>query len=302
MDTLEQFQSALTGTPMAGHALVALQVLDTPEQVYAMRTNARDMEAMWRCARALVDKTGRWPLVTQLWTDDDEDLATALEQADLFSRFEYMEAPNTDDVSPRALIAASDVVDVDAFVDRMEADHNEGRSSEDIYLDYARSDTLRRCGHAPSMEELQTQQFATGFELERWMFEWELRNGGIGKPEEGRPPFFELDGPAILLFLPTPHPWNALAYISWYGTSRYGSEHYIALGRRWQQRYGAELFAHFGTMLECFAETPTEDIEDAFKLAREHDLAGSCTLSGTTLRNYAAGLLGYDRWFLHERP
>jgi hypothetical protein len=57
-------------------------------------------------------------------------------------------------------------------------------------------------------------------------------------------------------------------------------------------------------MLECFVSRPPVDVQEAWELAQQHDLAASSTLalSGTALRHYATGLLNFDRWFLHERP
>ena len=304
INSLEQFQAALSTTPLAGRDLVALPILDSGEEAYALRASGDDIEALWREARSLVDATGRWPVATQLWSGGGGNFSADLNNADLFSRFYYLEAPDADDVSPRALVAAAAEVDVDAFVARMKAEREEDLSSDDIEIEYAREDTLQRCGKAPTLEELEAQNFATPIALERWMLDWELQHGGISKPENGRQDFFEPDDTALILFLPTSDPWETLAYLNWYGTSDNGSEHYIALGRHWQQRYGAELFAHYGTMIECFVSNPPTNIDDAFELAQQHDLAGPCTLPlpGITLRNYAAGLLGHDRWFLHDRP
>jgi hypothetical protein len=105
------------------------------------------------------------------------------------------------------------------------------------------------------------------------------------------------------LFLPCSNGWDALAYIHWYG-SYDGSENYIALGRSWEERFGAELVAHHGTMLQCLVSRPPQTIEEAWPLACEHDLVAECTLalSGISLRDYTRALVGWDRWFLHERP
>lgn len=54
-----------------------------------------------------------------------------------------------------------------------------------------------------------------------------------------------------------------MAYLRWYGTSDYGAEHYIALGRSWERRFGAELVAHYGTMLQRLVSRPPETIQDA---------------------------------------
>jgi hypothetical protein len=57
-------------------------------------------------------------------------------------------------------------------------------------------------------------------------------------------------------------------------------------------------------MLQCLVSRPPQTVQDAWTVAREHDLAGECTLAlpGIRLRDYARALIGWDRWFLHERP
>ena len=81
-------------------------------------------------------------------------------------------------------------------------------------------------------------------------------------------------------------------------------EGFIALLRRWRERNGAELFTHYGTMLEFEVSRPPADLDAALPLAHEHALAAPCTLalSGTPLRHHALGLVGHGEWFLHERP
>ena len=57
-------------------------------------------------------------------------------------------------------------------------------------------------------------------------------------------------------------------------------------------------------MLQCFVPRPPQALAEAFDLAAEQILMAPCTfeLSGTPLRHHAAGLVGHDRWFMHERP
>lgn len=122
-------------------------------------------------------------------------------------------------------------------------------------------------------------------------------------PAVYRQPPFDPDN-AWLVLLPTPHGENALAYEHWYGLERGRVEGFIALLRRWRERYGAELFAHYGTMLEFVVTQPPADLDAALALTREHALAAPCTLdlSGTAQRHHALGLVGHGDWFLHERP
>ncbi len=103
---------------------------------------------------------------------------------------------------------------------------------------------------------------------------------------------------------PTPNGWDALAYLHWYAAVGRPAEAYVALGRLWERRFGAELVAHWGTMLQCYVDRPPRSLGDAWDLARMHDLVAPSTLAlpGIRLRHYAPSLVGCDRWFLHERP
>ena len=78
----------------------------------------------------------------------------------------------------------------------------------------------------------------------------------------------------------------------------------IALLRSWRERFGAELVAHWGNMLQLVVEHPPTDADTAWELAWEQTLVAPCTiwLPGTPLREYARSLIGANRWFLHERP
>lgn len=311
IDSIESFTKHLVGTPLAGRKLVELPILDTPEQAYAIETSLADMVELWKIARALVPQTGRWPVITTSWGSGNLSASEAILEEDFFSRFYFEEAPNVNDVSPRALLGAADHIDADAFIGRMKQQREQQRAEHDDFderIDYALEDTERRSGSAPSRKEvtdarIDGRAINTAYQLDRWLLDWEQAHGGSGDPEMARHAWFEQE-PVILLFLPTPHCWDALAYLNWFGTSDFGSEHYIALGRAWEKKFGAELFAHFGTMLECFVSRPPVKVQEAWELAQQHDLAASCTLalSGTALRHYAMGLLNYDRWFLHERP
>jgi hypothetical protein len=310
-DSIAAFTKLLGGTPLAGRKLFELPVLDTPEKAYAMEASLGDMEDLWRIARALVPQTGRWPVITTCWSGGNLPVSKAIFEEDFFSRYGFEEAPNVDDVSPRALLGAVDRIDPDAFIARMEEERDDQLAAYgdfDGQIDDALEDTLRRTGTAPSRQDVKEatidgRAIETAYQLDRWLLDWEQGHGGSGDPKMARQAWFEPD-PVLLLFLPTPHSWDALAYLNWFGTSDFGSEYYIALGRAWEQKFGAELFAHFGTMLECFVSRPPASIQEAWELAQQHDLASSCTLAlpGITLRHYATGLMEGDRWFLHERP
>lgn len=311
VDSVSALVSALAGTPLENRPVVMLPILDTGECAYAVEIVGKEVESAWRVARGLVGETGRWPLVVMSWSGREQTgWENQLRSEDLFSRFMYEQASSTtgQDVSPAAILRAADSVDVSAFLDTMAAGRDRLWKLEQA-LQYELDTTEWLCGSAPRRSEVQVARLgvrpvSTHHDLDRWLLEWERTHGARPEPEDARTPWFDLGlSRASLLFMPTSNSWDSLAYIHWYGMAR-GAEPYIALGRQWSRRFGAELVANFGTMLQCLVTSPPETIDDAWELARQHDLIAPCTLAlpGIRLRHYAVGLLGCDRWFLHERP
>jgi hypothetical protein len=70
------------------------------------------------------------------------------------------------------------------------------------------------------------------------------------------------------------------------------------------QAYGAELVAHFGTMLQFVVSRPPQTLDQAFALAVQQNAVAPCTLAlpGVSLREHVRALMCVDKWFLHERP
>lgn len=110
--------------------------------------------------------------------------------------------------------------------------------------------------------------------------------------------------PVGLLFLPTPHGPDALAYLSWYATLGHDAANFIAVLRRWEATWGAELVAHYGTMLQFAVDRPPRDQQSAYLLAREQIAVAPCTtaLPLVGVKAHANALVGRGSWFLHERP
>lgn len=306
IQTLKELQKILADTALKDCAMAKLPILDTGEIALALEINAKVIESSWKIARAQLPATGRWPLVTTGWSGKQGTLEERIADEDPFSRFYFEEAPNTGDVRPRALIAASQKVDVAKFLKDLRAE-NEAEDDLADLLTVERESTQLACGKTPSTTELEQARIngdpiRTRSQLDRWLLEWELMQGCQVDPSLGRQEWFQPDQ-AILLFLPTVSSWEALAYLSFYGAYQ-GAEKYIALGKTWEQRFGTQLVAHYGTMLQCLVARPPPDARSAWTLALEHDLVAPCTLAlpGIALRHYAAGLAKSERWFLHERP
>jgi len=304
--TLKELQGILDNTALKDCRSAKVPVLDTGEVALALQIHSSILESAWRVARTLLPATGRWPLVTTTWSGKSGTLEQLLEQGDLFSRFYFEEAPNAGDVSPRALIAASAQVDIKQFLLQLRAD-NEAEEVIDDLLEAELFLTREACQRVPTMREIKQARMDGGpihtrYQLDRWLLEWEMAQGCAQDPAQGRQDWYQPDT-AILLFLPTASSWESLAYLSFYGAYA-GAEKYIALGKSWEQRFGAELVTHYGTMLQCRVTRPPQDLRTAWALSMEHDLFAPCTMAlpGIALRQYAAGLVNHPRWFLHERP
>lgn len=303
----EALREALLGSALGGREVVEIPVLETGATAFAVPINGSEVESAWRESRALLPKTGLWPVASTFWSAGNMPFAQKVIEEDFFNRFYYEEAPNPEDVAPGSLCKRAELVDVQEFLDAKEVEAEE-EYGLDEYIESELDEVEGRCGERPDSTEVKRaivdgRPIRGRYQLERWLHEFEQARGFEADPEASRQDWFTQD-PSVMLFLPTSAGWEALAYLNWYGTSDVGAEHYIALGKSWEERYGAELVAHYGTMLQCLVSRPPESMGEAFPLAREHHLASPCTLDLPCflLRDYAKALVRWDRWFLHERP
>lgn len=108
----------------------------------------------------------------------------------------------------------------------------------------------------------------------------------------------------VIVLLPITSGAESLAYLHWYAAETVGSEALIAVLKDWEQAYGAELVAHFGTMLQFVVSRPPQTLDQAFALAAQQYAVAPCTLAlpGVSLREHVRALMHTDKWFLHERP
>ncbi|MBF2096956.1 MAG: DUF4253 domain-containing protein [Gloeomargaritaceae cyanobacterium C42_A2020_066] len=173
--------------------------------------------------------------------------------------------------------------------------------------------TQRRFGVTPAIEHpedfLTSQHIHSHFGLERCFFEWERHNvaDALALKTDDLTYLDWFDAHAdglVLLLMPSPRSWEGSAYIHWFGSESHSSQLTVAMLHHWHLRYGAELVAHYGTMLELITTRLPETPEEALQLAWEQETLAPCTtlLPGVCLRDHARSLLHTHRWFLHERP
>lgn len=258
------FKTFLNKSPFAESPLLALDVPHEAAGALALQVKPEQELAAWKYLREQVSTTGRWPLAVGFWGPQEADVEKRLKSEDFFSRWAFEHENDAGDAR-----TAQDIVN------RAEA------------LDISTALAARE--PEKSLEEV------------------------LAEPERPRPQelyvehldWFSLqDDTRLILLLPTEHGWAAPAYIHWYGAEMSGSALTVALLRHWQQDYGAELVAHYGTMLQLQVERKPQSYREALELAWQQDTLAPCTLAlpGVELYEHAWALMELDRWFLHERP
>ena len=309
IDTTEQLAQAVTGTPLAGRTTLRLPV-PGGRAVLAVQIEASELLPCWAAARQLTPSTGRAPVAVTTWGTSGGDWTQRIESADLFSRFGFLAPEGTVGVDPDDILARVSQVDLGAFLAQQVAETSEYQTIEED-LEEELEHTKERTGRAPSPDEvaaatLDGAPLQTVFDLDRWLDRWEQSFAPI--EAEGTPgghlDWFQPDDAVALLLLPLESAAGALAYCHWYGADGEPSEPHIALLQSWEERFGAQLVAHWGTMLQFQVDRPPATADQAWQLALEQTLIAPCTiqLPGLSLREHARALIGRDRWFLHERP
>lgn len=307
IQSLDELRHIFAGTTLANRATASVSVLDTPEKVLAIEISKNEIEAVWSLAYKNRLKTGRYPVVTSIFSSGASFKAKLLSE-DVFSRHLFTEAIEQDDISPKGLISASKKLSGDDLIHKLIKRGSDWACSFDEVLDTHLFDTENRYGVAPSVEEIRkiSKEYEDPWDelrLEHALFDWEQSQSGDGNPQGAIIDWFQQESCALLL-MPNPNSSEQLAYINWYGTSEPGAQYYIALLRDWEERYGAHLVGHYGNMLQFAVERPPTNHNDAWKLAVQHDLAAPSTLGpvGITIRHHALALMQTTKWFLQENP
>jgi hypothetical protein len=183
----------------------------------------------------------------------------------------------------------------------------------EAYLDDELAETEAMFGVAPSPEEVQAALGPSPrlLAVDRWLLGWEegrprVDDGSGGQhlgwfdPHEG-------DRTYLLLLEAARMSEEAMAHLGFWGLETSGGltpARLAGLVRGWRERFGAELVANWGTMLQFVVARPPQDLEAAYALAVEHWEVASDTmvLPGVPIRDHARALIGRDTWFLHNRP
>ena len=309
IDSIAELRRLLADTPLADADIAQV---DAPagETIFAIAVGADAMGA-WQRLRDLLPVTGRWPVLTCLWASSEGPWAQRIDDNELMSRFYFMqEDTRRPDHRPGSILAAADGVDVDAALAAIGIDDS---LSLEEYLECTLAHTANRFGTTPEIgapvEFLAAQRLQTPRDIEQWLFDWEqahcpgplaLADNDLAHIE----PFVPDVGETALLLMPAASGSDVPAYLNWYASGRVNSESIVALLRQWHARHGAELVAHYGTMLQLRVARRPQSAQEAFDLAWQQETVAPCTtvLPGVALRDHARALLHTDSWHLHERP
>jgi hypothetical protein len=280
----------LAGTILGGREILEVPVERTDDVALVIGIEEDELDAAWRSARALVDRTGRWPI--QCGMDEEPDFLIAY----YYER--GAEAGLEADRRSQALGPA------DLLARHQEIYDATWRENWPEQVDHQLLRTRRRLGSAPSAEEV-AAAIAPGdvYGLERWLLDHEL-GAGLTEPQYAGAPFWRSGGPCYLVLAPTARPATTFAYISWFAFEQSSRAQVIATVRSWHERFGAEPIAIWPTIAQFTAVRPPATIDEAFALAREHQALAPSTLwsGGFSVREYARMLLRATTWELHERP
>lgn len=283
----------LRGAGVDASGLRALPALPDGEVAWVLPSRSPGWFDDWLALRDLVEGTGRWPVAATGW-------------GDLLNRSTVDPRDGTDR-SPAGVLGRVPDLDVDALLDAEEADALP-LSLEEWY-EFDIEPTLRRHGHAPTLEEMRAALGDEAGELaiERWVLDWEEERGGTPAEEDGEAGYlawYEPQTDVQIVLLPRAEPWAAPAYIGSYAAAFCAPDLHPALFRRWHEQFGAEPAANWDTMQQLVVRRPPTTLAEAWEVARAMRLLWPDTtmLSGVAVREHARDLVGRDRWFLHLRP
>jgi hypothetical protein len=245
----------------------------------------------WEIARGCLEETKRWPVAITSWGESWAEVEDQLRQ------------PRESHPQPQSeILEAAAAMSFDAALDDARVDTYQPRTDLEL------SRTERRCGSAPPIEQVERALGSEPdfFALEHWLFQWELEHCPAPRAMAFQSWLEPVENDhCCLLFLPQVESEAALAYVQFFAEEGYpviSAPALVAIFREWRERYGAELVAHWGTMLQLVADRPPSEPEEAWRLAEAHYAIAPSTFNGPSLREYAQGLIGGRTWWLHERP
>jgi len=306
---MEMIKKVLVEFGLLKPNVIELAIPGSNEKAFAIEVDVSAKYELWDHLRSLKSELGMYPVVSATWGSRSSSWAESVKSEDVFSRFYYLEESPGEDTSPLNLIAKSKSATYESILE----EHNKIYSDEIVdSITYYIDGLKTSFGKAPFEQEVLDQmsrgEIKDYFSLNKWFFGWSIKEIGVERLSTESTEFlswYEPNGQSeLLILLPTSNSWEVIAYIHWFGACTSTTEKAISLLRKWNAKYGAEVVAHYGTMLHITVAKKPETTKEAFELAKEHESFAPCTtaLPGATLSDLAIALMSRDTWFLHERP
>ncbi|GIJ45227.1 hypothetical protein Val02_21130 [Virgisporangium aliadipatigenens] len=265
-----------------GTALAGLPVRTGPEGalvVDGVDPSVPGQLAAWRAARDLVPRTGRWPVLIT----DDHDRRPGADP----------EPPPADELAAFDEAART----TDPWADGSPWMHEPVGQFTDLVAGGVYGIDLDRLLSPPP------DPAETFDQLERRSYAHVLADPGLTAHvcdtlrSLVRTDAWYRPGGVQVLLLPTGLPWLAARWVYLFDVH---SERLAAVLFQWRERWGAELVAAWGTMLQFVVSRPPAPGEEAFALAGQiRSLATHLEMQQWEL---ATVLPVGDAWFLHRRP
>jgi len=311
--------SALAGMLAEGRlASRTVYVIELPrsgERVLSVPVRPACLLEEWSAARELVPRTGRWPVAATSWGGGP--LPPTLET--------FWIDPRGERPPPPEIRAAAREIPESRAIDEIWDEQPTFDWLSTSWLEWELRDTRARCGSAPDLESVTEALNDRGRERHRWshadgrptindlewlLFQWEEQRAPASAPQRADADdwFVPGDGEVThLLFLPTPRGPDSIAYLDFDavqgGVAGVTAPRLIAVMSDWERRYGAELVANWGTMLQFVVRRPPDALADAWELAVDLDLIGpSDNGYARHVRDLARFLWRRPTWFVHCRP
>ena len=267
IQTLQQLADILQHTELASAQSLLLPIEGSEQQAMAIQVRADTAVSAWETLRQKLAETGRWPLLVTCWAQSG-DWAQCVKDENFFARWSFEQdgwgSPALGN-GPEQIVVEALKLNRQASLARLLAQGNWVDEPDDEPLD-------------PSSGDDQIIQHLEWFDPQHQTM--------------------------ALILLPTSEGWQAPAFINWFGSQSASSALTVAMLKHWHEQWGAELVAHYGTMLQLKVSRKPESPEAARALAREQAILAPCTLylPGVSLNDHARALMQTERWFLHERP
>lgn len=279
---------------LAGTVLGGREVVTVNEMSLAVQCDAEELWPAWLAARSVLEGSGRWPVLVAAFGDDaGEPWVQALGDGD--GDGEWREG--------RAVQVVADSAGVDPW--SVFTKYGVDEPMDEWELGWAQDAVI-----IPADVDVLRASRATTRQLERLRLDRRVAASprppaqielSPGITERERVWFTPTRCPCAVVFLSTPTTWEAGARLSFFGAlddERRAA--LVAAEREWSQRYGAELVASWGTMLQYRVTRRPTTVEQAWELAGQHLAVGSSIQQSQS--DIALALLQSDYWFLHDRP